>query len=178
MLHQAAALRTGRDLLGFLVLFHHRVDRFAGEAVQAADFPRRAVHFQNIMAARQLVQAVNILRDHASQSSTRFPAGQSLVGNIGFRSGEIAVRDCFLSPVFLPGFGAAEEFVEVDRLRLRPDATGRAKIGDTAFGTDTRAGEGDCRGGFGEPLGDLLEIAIHRFLTTDQTDSIAGGFIV
>ena len=161
VLEPAAALGAiGHAILGE-ELFDERADLVAGSAIEAGGLAGGAVKFQHAAAAGHLVQAIDVLGDHAADPAGGFPAGQHLVAGVGLGVGELAMHFALLPPVFVAGIGAFEEFVEIDGAILRPDATGRAKVGDAAFGAD--AGAGQDNGGFSisEPTGHFFDAHCH-----------------
>src|SRR4051794_41130670 len=99
------------------------------------------MQLEHVRAAGDLVQAVDILRNHAAKQTQRLPSPKRLVCDIRLSLGKVDVRQCFLPPVLDPRLTPREKVVEVDRLRGSPDAAGRAKIRDPTLRTYTGPSE-------------------------------------
>src|SRR4051812_29572742 len=105
-----------------LELLDQWVDFEAGMAIEAGGLASGTVQLQYAAAAGHLMQAVDILGDDPSNAAGRLPARQDLVACIGLRGGEFSVHFGLLPPVFVAGFGAREEFLEVHGTVLGPHA--------------------------------------------------------
>ena len=161
MLGQTAASRAAGDQAASLELVEHVTGVEAGAALQAADGPRRAMQFQNIAAAGDLMQAVDILGHDPAGETTLFPAREGTMSHIRLRADELDMRFSPLAPILKPRLGIGEILIEQDRLSPRPDTSWRAKIGNAALGTDAGPGKQDCRAGTGEPIGDFVNVGVH-----------------
>ena len=80
VLEPAAALGAiGHAVVG-QELGDERIDVVAGAAIEAGGLAGRAVQLEHAAAAGQLVQAVDVLRDHAADAAGGFPAGENAGG--------------------------------------------------------------------------------------------------
>ncbi len=89
----------GEEVLG------ERFDVEAGRAIEAGGQAGGAVKLQDAAAARELVQAVDVLGDDAADSAGGRPVREQLVADVRPGSGEVCVHFGFLSPVFVSGIG-------------------------------------------------------------------------
>lgn len=128
--------------------------------------PGRPVQLEHIAATGQLVQPVDILRDHAAEPPRSFPAGKGAVGDVRLGGGELHMRLGPLPPVFDLRLRVAEIFVEQDRPAAGPDPAGRAKIGNAAFRADAGARKDDGRCGLGQPVGNAIRHSIHAWASS------------
>src|SRR5688572_15721680 len=154
MFHDAATFGTRRRTVLSQKLLYHATSVESRLAVQTGNKPRRSVQFADVLASRELMQSIDVLRDDSPQFSRLFPLCQDVMSNVRLSIGEVTMRDCFLPPVLLPSRGTTHEVFEINRLICRPDSTGRTKIRDAALRADARARKRDGAGGFGQPLGD------------------------
>ncbi len=151
------------------------LDVEAGVAIEASGLAGRAMEFEHAAAAGELMEAIDVLRDNAADAAGGFPLGKCEVANVRLGGRELGVHFALLAPVLVAAVGTFHEFVEVDGAILRPDATGRAEVGDAALGADARAGEDDGGIGVGEPVRDLRDVSAirrsHFPFATEDTDS-------
>jgi hypothetical protein len=138
------------------------LDVVAGRAIEAGGLAGGAVELQDALAAGELVQAVDVLRDDAADSAVGFPACQDVVTGVRLGISEVAMGFAFLAPIFVAAGGTRHEFVEVHGAILRPHAAGRAEVGDAAFRADAGAGEDNGLSRRGKPMGDGFDdVGVH-----------------
>ena len=164
MLQQAAALRAAGHLIPLQELLDPRIRLKFAVAVQTAHPAGRAVQFDDVPAARLLVQAVDILRDQGPQPTGALPAGQQTMADIRLATGQVAMRDGLLPPVLIPGRRRGEKLFVVDRLRRGPDSTRRTKVRYATLGAHTGPGERHRPMLRDQPTGNLLALSIVRRL--------------
>ncbi len=122
---------------------------------------RGAVQLEHLAAPRDLVQAVDILRDDTLNAAIGFPAREGAVSRVGLCMGELQVRFRPLTPVLDLRLRIAAILIEENRLGPRPDAAGRAKVRNAALSADAGAGEDHAPLGAAEPLGKLVRFGVH-----------------
>jgi hypothetical protein len=147
--HAELRVAVGRDV-GHV----HRPRRVRGEqprlqviarrqvAAREAAHPReRAVQLDDVAAARCLVQAVDVLRDHARDRTGVLERGEGAVAVVGARGGEPWPAHQRARPVALAHLGLLDELAVLHRrarLRRRP-----AVVGDAGLRRATGAGQRD-----------------------------------
>src|SRR5262249_26479498 len=95
--------------------------------------------------ARCLMKVVNVLRDQTAHLARAIETRDRAMAATRLRPAELIFHDEASAPGLVPHFLIHHKSVEGDRLHLRPDPAGRAKIRNTALGGDPRPGEWDDR---------------------------------
>jgi hypothetical protein len=127
-------------------------------AIETRGLPGGTVQFQYALTSANLMQAIDVLRDNASNLASRFPAGKNRMRDIRLGISKVAVHFAFLPPVFVTTIGASKKLIKVHSAILRPYPAGRAEIGDAAFGTDASTCEDHGRFRCGNPVSDVRNI--------------------
>src|SRR5579859_1757504 len=91
------------------------------------------------LAARVLVQSVEILRDDAEQDAGAFQFNQRVMRRVRFGGCHLSRKDAARLPVLLARFRLRNKILVADRRLLPPDRAGAAKIWNARFGADASA---------------------------------------
>lgn len=120
-----------------------RIERLATN--EALDETIRAVELDDLFIgdAGQAVKAVDVLRDETEQLVALFEIPDRIVTDVRLYFLVKIVGLLLELPVPDPCGFAGHEFIEIDRLILRPDSSGTSEIRDTGFRADAGAGEKD-----------------------------------
>ncbi len=103
--------------------------------------PNVAVQLDDVLAARLVVQAVDVLGDEGELRCALFEVGEGEVSGVGFLFGELGAAVEVESPdlvgVTLESLGSGEVF----SASSLPESAWSSEGGDAAFGADAGAGE-------------------------------------
>ncbi len=110
-------------------------------AVEAGHAVDPAVQFDHVVAARPLMQAVDVLRDEAFDPARAAEPRQRDVRPVRPRAAHDRPADHAARPVAAPRGIGAEEFVKLDRRRAHPLTVAVAVTGNAGIGADARAGQ-------------------------------------
>jgi len=156
MFEPAFACRAWWSAVLACELLHEGVDVETGSAVKTGGLACRAVEFQNVLIAGQLMEPVNVLGDHTADPVFTFPRGKREMPDTGLGCGKVGVAFTFLPPVLVSGLGTGQELVVVDGPVFRPHTTGRAEVGNAALGANSGTGEHNRPMGGSQPGGSLF----------------------
>ena len=122
-----------RDLqpagVGFQEALLHVVALFARAATEAAHLGQRAVQLDDPTAAGAVVQAIDVLGDHAGQRPGRLQRRQRAVGGVGRGGPEARPADGGARPVALPDLTPPQKGVVLDRVARAGPARRRGSRG-------------------------------------------------
>ena len=143
-LDEASTFTNGRLLVDF-ERGEHIVKLVPPCAVETSRIRPVAMQLYNplIGYSRSLMQAVDVLRDDARDSSLRDEMRNRPMASIGFRLRHSFINRDLPSPRFAPRFFRGNELAKVDWLILGPDAAGASEVGNSGFSANARAGEDD-----------------------------------
>ena len=105
------------------------------------------------------MQIVDVLGDDGRNFAGLVQRSERAVTASRPRRGERRLHRKAPPPRLVPGTRAGDEFVERDRAVARPQSAGRAEIGNSAFGRNAGAGEGNDGGRLGDHVAELFHAA-------------------
>ena len=108
------------------------------------------------LEAGYLMQIVDVLGDDRGDLAGLVERGQRPVPAAGLRRGKGRLHRKAPPPGFVPRLGTCDEFVERDRAIAGPQPARRAEVGNTAFGRNAGAGEGNDTGCLGDHVAEAL----------------------
>src|SRR5882757_712750 len=130
-------------------------------AANAAGVGGVAVQFDDVFGreARYLMQIVDVLGDDGGNFAGLVERGQRAVTASRLCCGKGRLHRKAPPPRLVAGIPAGDEFIKRNRTIASPQSAGRAEIGNSAFGRNTRAGEGKNGGGLGDHVAELFHPA-------------------